>query len=158
MGSSFIWGIVLSVLFGSVFASGARAEIGAEDSSVNSPVGRWRTVDDATGRPKSVVLIWEENGKLYGRVQELVDPDPKDPNPTCDDCEGDQKGQPVVGLRILWDLQKDGDGWSGGTILDPANGKTYKCLLSVEDGGTKLKVRGFIGLSLLGRTQYWLRE
>jgi len=158
MGSSFIWGVVFSLLFGSVFASGARAEIGAEDSSMNSPVGRWRTVDDATGRPKSVVLIWEENGKLYGRVQELVDPDPNDPNPTCDDCEGDQKGQPVVGLRILWDLQKDGDGWSGGTILDPKNGKTYKCLLSVEDGGTKLKVRGFIGLSLLGRTQYWLRE
>jgi uncharacterized protein (DUF2147 family) len=73
---------------------------------------------------------------LYGRFQNLVDPDPDDPNPTC---EGDQQGQPVIGLRILWDLQKDGDGWSGGTILDPA-------------------VRGFIGLSLLGRTQYWLRE
>ena len=64
----------------------------------------------------------------------------------------------MIGLRILWDLSNDGNGWSGGSILDPANGKTHKCQLSVEDGGRKLKVRGFIGVSLLGRTQYWLRE
>jgi uncharacterized protein (DUF2147 family) len=155
MGSSFIWRLVFSVLIGSVFVPAVGAESG---QAGNSPVGRWRTVDDVTGKAKSVVAIWEENGKLYGRVQKLLDPDPNDPNPTCDDCAGDQKGQPVIGLKILWDLQKDGDGWSGGTILDPANGKTYKCLLSVEDGGTKLKVRGFVGVSVLGRTQYWLRE
>jgi uncharacterized protein (DUF2147 family) len=158
MGLSFIWCLVLSVLFGAVFTPEARAEIGADSSSINSPVGRWRTVDDATGKVKSVVMITLENGKLYGRVQKLVNPDPQDPTPTCKDCTGDQKGKPVIGLRILWDLQKDGDAWSGGTILDPANGKTYKCLLSVEDGGMKLKVRGFIGLALLGRTQYWFRE
>jgi uncharacterized protein (DUF2147 family) len=115
-------------------------------------------VDDATGKVKSVVSIWEEAGKLYGRIQKLVDPDPKDPNPRCTSCTGEQKGRPVIGMKILWDLQKDGDAWSGGTILDPESGKTYKCLLSVEDGGTKLKVRGFVGLSLLGRTQYWLRD
>jgi uncharacterized protein (DUF2147 family) len=129
-----------------------------DDVSSNSPVGRWRTVDDVTGKAKSVVVISEEKGKLYGWVQKLVDPDPHDPNPTCKDCTGEQKDRPVLGLRILWDLQRDGDSWSGGTILDPANGKTYKCLLSIVDGGTKLKVRGFIGFSLLGRTQYWLRE
>jgi uncharacterized protein (DUF2147 family) len=158
MGSRFIVCLVLSVLFGNVFAPGAQAENGTKDSSKHSPVGRWRTVDDITGKAKSVVLIWEESGKLFGRVQKLLNPDPHDPNPTCDGCAGDQKGQPVIGLRILWNLQKDGDGWSGGTILDPATGRTYKCLLSVEDGGMKLKVRGFIGFSLLGRTQYWLRE
>jgi uncharacterized protein (DUF2147 family) len=158
MGSSFIWCLVVSVLFGSVFSPPARAASGAQESSTDSPVGSWTTVDDVTGKPKSVVIIWEQDSKLYGKVQKLVDPDPNDPNPTCDDCEGDQKGKPVVGLRILWDLQKDGDGWSGGTILDPANGKTYKCLISVEEGGKKLKVRGFMGVSVLGRTQYWLRE
>ena len=158
MGSSFIFRLVLSVLLGSVFAPEIMAETGLQDSSRNSPVGQWKTVDDVTGKAKSVVVIWEENGKLYGRIQKLVDPDPSDPNPRCDDCAGDQKGKRVIGLRILWDLCKDGDGWSGGTILDPANGKTYKCQLSVQDGGRKLKVRGFIGFSLLGRTQYWLRE
>jgi uncharacterized protein (DUF2147 family) len=158
MRSSFILCLVLSVLHGWVLTAADKPETRAASSSTNSPVGRWRTVDDATGVAKSVVSIWEEGGKLYGRVQKLVNPDPKDPNPRCDDCTGDQKGKPVIGLKILWDLRKDGDGWSGGTILDPANGKTYKCLLTLEDGGAKLKVRGFIGISLLGRTQYWLRE
>ena len=158
VGRSFSLCLILSVLFGSLFAPRAQAENDRQASSAISPVGRWKTIDDVTGKVKSVVAIWEENGKLYGRVQKLLDPDPKDPNPTCEDCEGELKGKPVIGLRILWDLQKDGDGWSGGTILDPSNGKTYKCLVSVEDGGTKLKVRGFIGISVLGRTQYWHRE
>ena len=156
MGRSFILCLILSVLSGSLFAAGARAE--DNTGTASSPVGRWKTIDDVTGKVKSVVAIWEEKGKLYGRIQKLLNPDPKDPNPTCDDCAGEQKGKPVIGLRILWDLQKDGDGWSGGTILDPANGKTYKCLISIEEGGTKLKVRGFMGVPLLGRTQYWLRE
>jgi uncharacterized protein (DUF2147 family) len=156
VGRSFILCLILSVLAGSLFAAGARAEDNPRAAS--SPVGRWKTIDDVTGKVKSVVAIWEEKGKLYGRIQKLLNPDPKDPNPTCDDCAGEQKGKPVIGLRILWDLQKNGDGWSGGTILDPANGKTYKCLISVEEGGTKLKVRGFMGVPLLGRTQYWLRE
>ena len=154
----FVLCLVLSVSFASAFTPRAKAVAGAQDASANSPVGQWKTVDDVTGKPESVVVIWEENGKLFGRIQKLVNPDPHDPNPRCEDCSGAQKGKPVIGLRILWDLQKDGDGWSGGTILDPANGKTYKCFLSLEDGGAKLKVRGFIGVSLLGRTQYWLRE
>ena len=158
MRSSFLLSLALSVLFGSALVPSLRAKSGEVKRSLDSPVGRWKTVDDVTGKPKSVVTIWEEHGKLYGRVQKLVDPDPKNPNPTCEDCTGEKKGKPVVGLKILWDLQKDGDGWSGGTILDPSNGKTYKCLLSLEDGGTRLKVRGFIGVSVLGRTQYWLRE
>jgi len=155
---SFVLCLVVFVSLGSALAPMVSAAAGAEDQTAKSPVGRWKTIDDITGKAKSVVLIWEQGGKLFGRVQKLVDPDPKDPNPTCDGCAGAQKGKPVLGMQILWDLQKDGDGWSGGTILDPATGKTYKCLLSVEEGGTKLKVRGFIGISLLGRTQYWLRE
>lgn len=158
MGSSLTLSLALLLSFGSVYIPVAAAETGGQNPSGNSPVGLWKTVDDATGKVKSVVSIWVENNKLYGRVQKLVDPDPKDPNPTCDPCTGDQKGKRVIGLRILWDLQKDGDGWSGGSILDPESGKIYKCLLSLEDGGKKLKVRGYIGLSLLGRTQYWLRE
>lgn len=132
--------------------------LGAENGGPNSPVGRWKTVDDVTGKAKSIVVIWEQSGKLFGRVQKLVNPDPKDPDPRCEGCSGDQKGKPVVGLQIIQDLRKDGAGWSGGTILDPATGKIYQCLVSMQDGGAKLKVRGFIGVSLLGRTQYWLRE
>ena len=147
------------MLPGFLFTPHAAAEAGSESASRNSPVGRWKTVDDATGKAKSIVTIWEQNGKLYGKVQQLLDPATPDyPNPRCDDCPGEQKGRPVVGLRILWDMKKDGDGWSGGMILDPETGKTYRCLLSLADGGKKLKVRGYLGLSVLGRTQYWQRE
>jgi uncharacterized protein (DUF2147 family) len=130
----------------------------ADTGAQTSPVGRWKTVDEASGKATSVVNIWQENGKLYGRIEKLLDPDPEDPHPQCVSCEGEMRDRPVIGMRILWDLQKAGNEWSGGKVLDPNNGKEYECHLAVEDGGKKLKVRGFIGLSLLGRTQYWLRE
>lgn len=122
-----------------------------------SAVGRWTTIDDETKKPKSVVLIWEENGKLFGKIEKLFREPNEEQNPLCDKCEGKLKDQPITGMTILRDLKKDDDEWTGGTVLDPANGKTYKCKVAVEDGGKKLKVRGYIGLSLLGRTQYWVR-
>jgi len=128
------------------------------DADLSTPVGRWKTIDDASGKPKSIVAIWEEDGKLYGKVLELLDPKPDDPDPKCTKCQGDLKDQPIRGMRILWDMKKSGSDYSGGRILDPNNGKTYRCYLALVDGGKKLKVRGFIGLALLGRTQTWLRE
>jgi len=133
-------------------------EPAVQTPSQTSPLGRWKTLDDVTGKATSIVNIWEEDGKLYGRIEKLIDPDPKDPDPRCNRCEGELKGKPLIGLRILWDLRKDGDKWSGGRVLDPDNGKVYKSLIVVEDGGKRLKLRGFIGFSLLGRTQYWLRD
>lgn len=133
-------------------------EAGVQITFEATPIGRWKTVDDVTGRVTSVVVIWEEKGELSGRIERLVDPVPGDPDPRCSRCEGELKGRSLVGLRILWDLKRDGDRWSGGRILDPDNGRVYRCSVSVEDGGKKLRVRGFIGFSLLGRTQDWLRE
>ena len=69
----------------------------------------------------------------------------------------DLKNKPETGLQIMWDLKKDGDQWSGGQILDPHNGKVYRCYISLEDGGKKLKVRGYIGFAMIGRTEYWQR-
>ena len=122
-----------------------------------SAVGRWTTIDDETKKPKSVITIWEENGKLFGKIEKLFLAPDEEQNPLCDKCEGALKNQPIIGMTILRDLKKDDDEWTGGTVLDPANGKTYKCKIAVEDGGKKLKVRGYIGMSLLGRTQYWVR-
>jgi len=133
--------------------------ISSQAAAQTSPVGRWTTVDDVTGKVKSIVSIWEENGKLYAKIDEVINADPDNPGHVCLHCEGDLKNKPLVGLRILWDMAKDGsDQWSGGRILDPHNGKVYKCTLALQDGGKKLKVRGFIGFSLLGRTQYWTRK
>lgn len=133
-----------------LFASSALAQ-------APSAVGRWTTIDDETKKPKSVVTIWEENGKLFGKIEKLFRAPNEEQNPLCDKCEGALKDQPVIGLTILRDLKKDRSEWSGGTVLDPANGKTYQCIIAVEDGGKKLRVRGFIGVPFLGRTQYWLR-
>lgn len=123
-----------------------------------TPVGRWKTINEVSGKATSIIVIYEESGKLYGRVEKLLDPNPDNPHPRCNFCPGDLKDQPVVGLRLLYDFRKDGAQWSGGRIVDPDNGKTYKCILALEEGGKKLKVRGYIGFSLLGRTQYWLPE
>jgi uncharacterized protein (DUF2147 family) len=123
-----------------------------------TPVGRWKTVDDVTGKINSLVDIWEQDGKLYGRIEKLINPDPNDLDRRCTRCQGDLKGKPLVGLEILWGLKKNGDQWMGGEILDPDSGKIYRCLITVKDGGKKLRVRGFIGFSLLGRTEYWLRD
>jgi uncharacterized protein (DUF2147 family) len=133
-----------------LFASSALAQ-------APSAVGRWTTIDDETKKPKSVVTLWEENGKLYGKIEKLHREPNEEQNPVCDKCEGALKNQPILGMTILRDLKKNGSEWSGGTILDPGNGKTYSCIVAVEDGGKKLKVRGFIGVPLLGRTQYWMR-
>ena len=121
-----------------------------------SPVGRWKTYDDHTGALHGLVEITEAQGQLQGRI--LKSYDPANPNPTCDLCEGERKGKPVLGMVFLWGLTRQGDEYKGGFILDPDNGKVYKAKLHVEDGGRKLLVRGFIGFSLLGRTQTWLRE
>ncbi len=146
-----------SILIGCLLLTtlAAAAPARAEDTT---PVGKWKTIDDKTGKPKSIVAIWEEGGKLYGKVDKLLDPKPDDPNPVCKKCDGELKDKPILGMRILWDLAKSGDTWSGGRIMDPDNGKTYRCNVTLSDGGKKLLVRGFIGMALLGRTQTWLRE
>ncbi len=139
-----------------LLASSALAEDKAP-AAANPAVGRWTTIDDETKKPKSVIAIYEENGKLFGKIEKLFREPNEEQNPLCDKCQGSLKDQPIIGMTILRDLKKDDDEWSGGNILDPANGKTYKCKLAVEDGGKKLKVRGYVGMSLLGRTQYWVR-
>ena len=119
--------------------------------------GKWKTIDDETGNLKSIVLIWEDNQVFSGKVEQLFRKPDEEQNPICDKCTDDRKNQPVLGMTILKDLvEKDGE-WSGGTILDPKNGKVYRCFLKLEDNGKKLKVRGYIGISLLGRTQVWER-
>ena len=122
-------------------------------------VGRWKTIDDETKQPKSIVEIIEVDGKLVGKVVMLIRKVDEDKNPKCDKCSGDKKDQPVIGLQIMQGLKADGENkWDGGEILDPENGKTYSCKLELIDGEKKLKVRGFIGFSFIGRTQIWERD
>jgi uncharacterized protein (DUF2147 family) len=124
----------------------------------STPVGSWTTIDDKTGKPKSVVEIYEaKDGSLAGRVSEILQSE-RGPNPLCDKCSGERKNKPVKGMVILWGIRKDGDTWDGGQILDPVSGKVYSVKVTPTDSGKKLDVRGFMGFSLIGRTQTWMRH
>ena len=120
-----------------------------------SPVGLWRTVDDKTGRETGTVRVFESGGAMYGRIEHINDP--ARAKLACVSCSDDRKGKPLVGLDIMRGLKRDGDVWDGGTVLDPETGSIYKASMRLDDGGRKLVLRGYIGISLLGRSQTWLR-
>lgn len=123
-----------------------------------SPAGLWRTIDDKTGQPRSLVRISEVGGVFEGTVDQLLNRQPDDdPDGLCRKCPGDRKNQPVVGMKILWGLRLDDEEYRDGEILDPKNGKIYRCKMKLIEDGRKLNVRGFIGISLIGRTQTWVR-
>jgi len=129
----------------------------------DSPAGTWKTIDDATHQPKSIVEITEHDGKFEAKIVELLNRSPedieRDGDPAlCTKCEGDKHNQPVVGMTIMWDVSRNGDVWDGGRIMDPKNGKTYKVKLSLNEDGSQLDVHGYIGFSLLGRSQTWERQ
>jgi uncharacterized protein (DUF2147 family) len=137
------WIVMLSVGFA------ARAAAAAE-----APVGQWKTVDEKSGAVQSVVEIYDQGGKLFGKIVSLTKPTDEQGQPKiCTKCTGADKDKPIAGLVIVKDLGQDGDHWKGGTILDPDDGKIYKAELWVEDG--KLKVRGYVGF--LYRTQTWVK-
>ena len=120
----------------------------------HSVIGKWKTIDDKTGKAKSVVEIYERSGKIYGKIVDIIDAEKR--KSLCTACSGEEKNKPVMGLVIIKSLKKDGKEYNDGKILDPTTGKLYKCFLALE-GHDKLKVRGYIGVSLFGRTQIWNR-
>ncbi|MAW94910.1 MULTISPECIES: DUF2147 domain-containing protein [unclassified Leeuwenhoekiella] len=132
-----------------MFALFATAGLFAQDVT-----GKWKSIDDETGEAKSIIEIYKKDGKVYGKIVEILNKDRQDAK--CTECDGVNKDKPILGMVIMNGLEKDGDEYDGGTILDPQSGKVYKCLIELEEAN-KLKVRGYIGFSLLGRTQYWTR-
>ncbi len=137
--------VAFLVSFGSMISAGDPIE------------GLWKNIADSgvnKGKAASYIKIYQKNGKFFAKVDKLLI-DPADSK--CDKCKGNLKDKPIVGMVIAWGLKKDGDKeYTGGKILDPENGKTYGCKMELLSN-TKLKVRGFIGFSLLGRNQYWYR-
>ena len=124
----------------------------------NTPAGLWRTIDDDGKTEKSTVRITIANGVLSGKVEHITDPAKADEK--CVKCEDERKDQPIVGMVIINGAKQDAeetDKWTGGMILDPAKGSTYKLILKLTDGGKKLDVRGYIGSPMFGRTQTWIR-
>lgn len=150
MSSSFVRKLTLG-LFLTVVATFPALGAGAGDI-----VGRWKTIDDETGEQKSIVAIYEQNGKYFGRIETLFRKPDQDQNPVCDECAEDdpRRNQKVRGMEVIQDMSFTGERWEGGTILDPGNGKVYDCKMWLEDGN--LKVRGYI--LFFFRTQTWYKE
>lgn len=118
--------------------------------------GLWKTIDDSTGKPRSLIRISEHNGEFSAVVEKgLRDTDTGDA--VCDKCKDERKGKKIIGMTIAKGLKQNGHKYEGGEILDPENGKTYKCKMTLDETGNNLEVRGFIGISLLGRSQTWHR-
>ncbi|ADG15287.1 DUF2147 domain-containing protein [Paraburkholderia atlantica] len=127
-------------------------------AQTETPIGTWQTIDDHTGQPKALVQITQDgNGELNGKVIKGLAANDQ-PDRRCSACTDARKDQPILGMTIINSMKKDGDAWDHGQILDPENGKVYKCKMHLEDGGNKLVVRGYIGVALLGRSQTWIRQ
>ena len=131
---------------------------GSALADTSSPAGVWKSIDDKTKKERSIIRITEVNGEFKGVVEKIFDRPGDDPAHLCKECKGERKDKPIIGMTILWGLKKDGDIWAGGEILDPDNGKTYRCKMTLSEDGKSLNVRGFIGISLIGRSQIWWRE
>lgn len=121
----------------------------------NSPIGLWKTIDDKTGAPRAIVRIYEHDGKLFGKIASSFTPGAA--GRVCAMCKDERKNQPILGLVIIRNMKADDGEYDGGDILDPDSGSVYRCRMHVE-GGTRLVVRGYLGIPLLGRAQTWQRQ
>lgn len=125
-------------------------------AAATTPAGLWRTTDDNTGKPRSLVRIHENNGEYSAVIEKgLLASDT--PDAVCDKCKDERKGQRIVGMTIVKGIKYEDGHYEGGEILDPENGKTYRCLMKLDSTGNTLEVRGYIGISLIGRSQTWTR-
>ncbi|MEO9869597.1 DUF2147 domain-containing protein [Ekhidna sp.] len=117
-------------------------------------VGQWKTIDDETGKPRSIVKIYEQKGQFFGKIVKLFREPDEDQDPICEECEDERKGQKIIGMEIISEMKynKGNDEYHKGEIMDPENGNIYDCKLWIEDGD--LKVRGY--LLFFYRTQTWL--
>ena len=146
---------LLNCLFFSAYLLIVSLSVSAQ--AIDPALGVWKTIDEKTNQPSSLIRLEERNGELIGTVIELIPTPGETPITHCRLCKGERKDKPIVGMVIMNGLKKEKTGhWSGGEILDPEEGDIYKVKIATEDGKT-LRVRGYIGISLIGRTQVWVR-
>jgi uncharacterized protein (DUF2147 family) len=119
--------------------------------------GLWEQVDEKTGKPESWFKITERNGVYEGTIAKIFFKPGEDPNWVCDKCQGAEKGRPVLGLTLIKGMQRNGLSYENGTIMDPRDGSVYRALMRLTPDGKKLEMRGYLGISLFGRSQVWNR-
>ena len=137
----------------SISAAQSREQSLPLSPALQAAVGQWQVIDDE-GKSGGHVETYLVHGELYGKVTQSRPERP--PNEPCKKCPGELKDKPVLGMIILRDFRPEGERWTGGTVLDPKNGKVYKGKIWCE-GSDRLRLRGYVGISLLGRTETWVR-
>lgn len=147
--------IRITKFFALLFCMALLSAFVPQDSPNAKVLGKWKTIDDETKVAKSIIEIYEVNGKVHGKILELLNGESQDK--LCTECTGKRKGKKLVGMEILYNLEKDGDNeWEDGNIYDPSKGKEYSCEIKLVSAD-KLEVRGYVGFSFVGRSQNWFR-
>ena len=144
----------LVVMSAIVMLGAAGASLRAAEPSA---VGLWEQVDEKSGKPESWFKITERNGAYEGNIVKIFFKPGEDENWVCDKCEGAERGKPVLGLALIKGMQRNGSSYENGTIMDPRDGAVYRALMKLSPDGQKLEVRGYLGISLFGRSQVWNR-
>jgi uncharacterized protein (DUF2147 family) len=148
--------ITIRAALWSLFLFAAILPIASRAAEVVSPIGLWKTIDDATGNAGALVRIYEKDGKLFGRIEKLFKAGAE--SQVCTACKDDRKNQPIIGLIIIRNIEQEGNAYAGGDVLDPDSGSVYRCKMHLEQGANRLIVRGYIGFSFIGRSQTWQRQ
>lgn len=137
---------------------GLTASRPAAEGAGPSPVGYWKTIDDKTSKPRSIIKIWEQDGELRGRVERIFPAPGDEPDPLCDKCKGDKHNQKIRGMEMLWGFKRKTGGFTDGRVLDPEEGRTYHAQLEILDGGARLRLFGYVRIIFkIGRSQTWER-
>lgn len=147
---------VLPLLAAALATLSAIAITPVQARAQDSPAGTWHTISDVDGRPRGIITLRVANGVLTGTIAGTLVPG-EQPGKLCDRCTDERRGKPLLGMEILRGLRWNGASWTGGEILDPDTGKTYRATIRLSEDGRALALRGYIGISLLGRTQRWVR-
>jgi uncharacterized protein (DUF2147 family) len=140
-----------------LLAIGPRMTPPAFAQGAATPVGLWQTYDDKKGDLRSTIRIEQQGGELVGTIVETFLRPGEPAHPTCERCSGEFKDKPIVGLRFMWGLTGSGRQFDGGRVLDPEDGKIYRVKITLSPDGQRLDVRGYVGVSMFGRTQTWKR-
>jgi uncharacterized protein (DUF2147 family) len=154
-------GSLLKLIVSGAVALGAVAVVATTSVPLRAAdptaVGLWEQVDENSGKPESWFKIVERNGAYEGNIVKIFQKPGEDENWVCAKCEGAEKGAPVLGLALIKGMKRNGMSYEDGTIMDPRDGSIYRALMKLSPDGQKLEVRGYLGISLFGRSQVWNR-
>jgi uncharacterized protein (DUF2147 family) len=132
---------------------GASQALGAEPTAA----GLWQSLDADTHQPNAWFLIRDNGGLYEGTIVRMFMKPGEDPNVVCELCKDDRRGKPWLGLDIIRGMKRNGAEYTNGSILDPRDGDLYSAMMTLTPDGQTLVVRGYLGISLLGKNQYWTR-